>query len=208
MNDITKTPVPEGYMQDAQGRLVPEELVKDIDKARNDLVLEIVGHAAVLSNRIANFKSAVMGDIAAFVELSAEQYGAKLGGKKGNVSLLSYDGKFKVQRSIGNKESFNEGLLAAKSLIDECLNEWTSDSRPEIRLIIQSAFKTDKGGQIDMQKVRDLRHLDIQNEKWQRAMQGIADSIVVHGTTTYLLVYERVGDTDQWRQIPLQISAL
>ena len=34
------------------------------------------------------------------VELSKAEYGAKVGGKKGNVTLLSFDGRFKIQKAV------------------------------------------------------------------------------------------------------------
>ena len=40
--------IQDGYMQDAQGRLVPEGSVKDVDKARDSLVREIAGKAMAL----------------------------------------------------------------------------------------------------------------------------------------------------------------
>ena len=60
-----------------------------------------------------------MNDVQAFVELSAEQYGAKLGGIKGNVTLTSYDGKYKIQRAIAEYLHFDERLQVAKELIDD-----------------------------------------------------------------------------------------
>lgn len=69
--------VPEGFLKDAKGHLVPLELVKPIDMARNDLVLELVAKALVVSKTLADFKTDAFGDIQAFVDMSAEQYNAK-----------------------------------------------------------------------------------------------------------------------------------
>lgn len=84
------------YWRDAKGNLTPDELVKDIDKARDELVLEWVEKGKQLHQDMAHFKNAVFADIQAFIDLSAEKYGAKLGGNKGNVTLYSYDGKYKL----------------------------------------------------------------------------------------------------------------
>ena len=45
----TETPIPDGYMRDAQNRLVPVDMVKDVDKARDQLVREIAGKALALA---------------------------------------------------------------------------------------------------------------------------------------------------------------
>ena len=74
------TPIPEGFMTDSAGRLVPIATIRPIDIERDKLVREIVAKALDLSNALAKFKGAAFGDIEAFVELSAEQYGVKVRG--------------------------------------------------------------------------------------------------------------------------------
>ena len=75
----TQHPLPEGYRTDAQKRLIPVTMIKPIDLARDALVLELVEKAQAASVVLARFKAAAFGDIEAFVELSAEQYGAQQG---------------------------------------------------------------------------------------------------------------------------------
>ena len=38
-------PIPAGYRRDAQGRLVPEAMIKPLDLARDQLVLDLVARA-------------------------------------------------------------------------------------------------------------------------------------------------------------------
>ena len=75
------TTIPAGYRKDAQGRLIPESMIKAIDMARDALVQELITDALALHKQIGTFKDKVFGDVAAFVTLSAEQYDIKLGGK-------------------------------------------------------------------------------------------------------------------------------
>ena len=96
----TPSVLPKGYMQDSAGRLVPIDTIKPIDLTRDQLVGEIIAKARLLNSQIAGFKGTVFGDIAAFVELSGEQYDVKIGGHKGNVSLMSFDGRYKVLGAI------------------------------------------------------------------------------------------------------------
>lgn len=99
--------IPAGYLKDNLGRLVPIENVEPIDLERHELVLELMQKAKELQQAMLKFKLDAFGDVAAMVELSLEQYGVKVGGKKGNVSLTSFDGKYKVQRSIAEHISFD-----------------------------------------------------------------------------------------------------
>jgi len=200
--------IQQDYKQDAKGRLVPLATIKPIDLARDQLVQEIVAKAKALNAALASFKSSVFADIGAFVELSVERYDTRLGGAKGNVTLVSFDGRFKVLRAIADTLTFDEGLQAAKALIDECVHEWTEGARSEIRALINDAFNVDKEGKISTGRILSLRRLDIQDEKWQRAMSALSDSVRVQCSRSYIRVYERVGETDQYQAIPLDIAGV
>lgn len=200
--------IPQGYKKDAKGRLIPLETIKPIDMARDQLVGEIVKKAQDVSKTLAEFKASVFADIGAFIDLSAERYKAQLGGAKGNVSLVSFDGRFMVKRAIQDKLTFDEGLQAAKALIDECVHEWTEGARSEIRALINDAFNVDKEGNISTGRILSLRRLAIEDEKWQRAMSALGDSVRVQCSKSYIRVYERIGDTDQYRPIPLDIAGV
>jgi hypothetical protein len=54
--------------------------------------------------------------------------------------------------------------------------------------------------------VLGLKRLNIRDEKWQRAMQAIADSVQVSGSKPYIRIYERIGDTDQFKPISLDVA--
>ncbi|MDF0606662.1 DUF3164 family protein [Neisseriaceae bacterium TC5R-5] len=204
----TQPAIPAGYWQDAKGCLVPESMIKPIDKERDRLVTELVAKARQVSNVLAAFKGEAFGDIEAFVDLSTEQYQAPLGGKKGNLTLHSFDGKYKVQRAIQDRITFDERLQAARVLIDQCLTDWTEGTRPEIQAIVNQAFDTDKEGQINTGRVLALRRFNIQDERWQRAMEAIGEAVQVVGSKSYIRVYERVGETDHYQQIALDIAGV
>jgi len=198
--------VPEGFRIDAQGRHVPESMIKPLDLMRDELVMAIVGKTQELNLALVDFKAKVFGEVDALVAVAADEYGAKLGGAKGNVTLFSYDGRYKVVRAKADNIRFDERLQGAKALIDECLQEWVKGSRPEIITLINDAFKVDQAGNIRTGSVLALRRLEITDERWTRAMQAISDAVTVVTTSSYVRVYERVGDTDQYQPISLDIA--
>lgn len=202
------TTIPEGYRIDAQGRMIPIDTIKPIDLARDELVQEIVSKAKEQSSGLSVFKNTVFADIQSFIELSAEQYGAKVGGKKGNVTLMSFDGKYKIQRACQEHIQFDERLQAAKALIDECLVDWTSKASHEIRVLIDGAFEVNKEGQLNTGRILALRRVDIKDKRWLKAMEAIGESIQIVGSKTYIRVYERQGDTDQYLPISLDVAAV
>lgn len=113
---------PEGYVMNAKGHYVPLSAVKEIDKLRDDVVQDIISRAKELRSQMIGVKDIMFGNFHEFVELSAREYDTKIGGQKGNVSLLSFDGKYKVQMAVQDNIVFDERLQVTKSLIDECLN--------------------------------------------------------------------------------------
>ena len=205
---MAENQIPAGYMVDPQGRLVPDTMVKEIDKMRNDLVLQIVKDARNLGEIMAGFKKASFADIESFCDLSAEQYDKSIGGLKGNISLLSFDGRYRVSRAVSETYVFDERLQVAKALVDECLQEWSGDSRPELKMLINDAFQVDRAGQVNVKRIMSLRKFNIDDERWKKAMEAINDSLNVLESRIYLRVHERIENSDQWRQIPLDISGV
>lgn len=208
MTTETQTPQLPQFMTDAQGNKIRVENIKPIDIARDSLVNEMVLKARFASAQLAQFKIAGFSDIAAFVQLSAEQYGANIGGKKGNVTLHSFDGKYKVQRAINEHITFDERLQAAKGLIDECLHDWTQDANPNIQVIINKAFEVDKEGNINTGRVLSLRRLDITDARWEQAMKAIGESIQSIGSKAYIRIYERNESTGEYVPISLDIAGV
>ena len=53
-----------------------------------------------------------------------------------------------------------------------------------------------------------LRRLAIEDERWQRAMQAIGEACQVIGSKSYIRLYERIGDSDQFRPISLDLAGV
>lgn len=204
---MTNTTIPAGHRQDAKGRLVPEAQIKPIDRTRDELVRELWAKAEAVNKTLAEFKRATFADIAAFVDLSAGEYGVSLGGNKGNVQLLSFDGELRIQRAIAERIVFDERLQAAKELIDACLTEWTADARPEIALLVQDAFRVDSAGNIRTGNVLALKRLAIEDERWKRAMEAIGDAVQVVGSTSYVRFYRRQAN-GSYQALSLDLSGV
>lgn len=205
----TKINVPEGFMLNARGGLDPVAIVKDVDKLRDDMVHEIVNESIQKHKELQEMKIRFFSTIDAFVRLSAEKYNLNYGGKKGNMTFLSYDGMYKVVVSVNENIFFDERLQIAKELIDQCIQDWATDSRNEIKALIQDAFYVGKSGKLDKNRILGLRRLDIQDERWQKAMTAISDSIQIAGSREYIRIYERdPNNSDKYNLINLDIAAL
>lgn len=194
---MTHTPkIPEGYRQNANGDLVLIANIKEIDLLRDELVVSIAARAREKSGELSEFKTTVMSEVHAFVQTSAERFKAKLGGTKGNLTLLSFDGRFKVVVAQQDYISFDERLQVAKALIDKCIKKWSDGADANLLALVNDAFQVDKTGNVSIRRVLGLRSLDIDDRDWKKAMDAIAESVQVVGSKSYLRVYERnsVGD--------------
>lgn len=202
----TMQAIPDGYMKNAAGHLVPIESIDEIDLARDTFVRELHAKARAMSEALRQFKQEVRADYQAFIDLSAEKYDARLGGEKGNVSLKTFDGCMEIKREISELIEFDERLHVAKALVDECLREWTRGSDPKIRTLIESAFQVDKKGQVNTKRVLGLRKLRIDDPRWKQAMEAISDALTVAGSCTYFRFYQRDEKSGKLAQLGLDFS--
>ncbi|MEO1986626.1 MAG: DUF3164 family protein [Martelella sp.] len=193
-------------MTDAGARLVPLDMVKPQHKLEDELVRKVIAFAFDLSAQIGRFLEHTMFDLDGFDALLAQEYEVTKGGKKGNRTYQSYDGLLKVQVQVAERIDFGPELQIAKGLIDECLNEWSAESRPEIQAIVTRAFNTDKEGQINRAEIFGLLRHNIEDARWQRAMGAIRDAMRVTGSKQYVRFYHRRKVEDGWKAITIDLA--
>jgi hypothetical protein len=194
------------YMTDAKGALMPLGLIGPAEKLEDEMVRKVIHHAKELSDRVARFKGHTFDDICSLQALLEQEYGAPAGGKKGNITFESYDGLMKVQVKVARVLEFGSRLQVAKKLVDACLSEWAEGSRDEIRAIVNRAFQVDSEGIVNRSELFMLLRVAIEDERWQRAMDAIRDSIRVVGTKTYFHFYERDSLDGEWTSISISLA--
>lgn len=199
---------PTGYMRNPRGHLVPMDQVKQIDKMRDDLVRMLCAQATALEESLTALKRHALADVDALVDISAEQYGARIGGRKGNVELISFDGDLKIIVQVRELIVLDERMQAARALIDEYLTEVLDGAGSDVVKLINAAFATDPAGKVSTAKVLALRRVDIQHPIWQRAMQALVDSMSSNGSCRYIRFYRRTGDSQQYEPIVLDIAQI
>ncbi|MEL7180427.1 MAG: DUF3164 family protein [Pseudomonadota bacterium] len=194
------------YMRNTKGGLDPVENIKPQHLLQDEAVRKIIGYAVPLSDQVARFKEHTFADIGALDALLVQEYGAKLGGKKGNMTLMTVDGLFKVSVQVADHIDFGPELHAAKSLVDECLNEWAADAGPELRGIVTNAFNTDKEGKINRSEIFMLLRQNIEDPRWVRAMNAVRDAMRVVGSKTYVRCYRRRNHNENWNPVTIDLA--
>ena len=194
------------HMHDAKGALVPVSLIKPQHLLEDEVVRRVMGHAIALSDQVSRFKEHTFDDLGGFEALLAQEYDATVGGAKGNKTLTTHDGLFKISVQVADNIVFGPELQIAKGLVDECLNEWAQGSRDEIRAIVTRAFNTDKAGQINRSEIFMLLRLDITDPRWQRAMKAIRDAMRIEGSKTYVRCHRRDTCASPWQAISIDLA--
>lgn len=194
------------FMIDATGGYVPSANVNDEDKLIDQTVRKIIAYAKDLSAQIDRFREHTMEDLATLDAILAEKYNAKVGGKKGNRTYRTFNGLLSVNVQVAQLTTFGPQLQIAKSLIDECLNEWSAESRPEIQLVVTRAFNTDTEGKVNKNELYKLLRHKIDDDRWQRAMQAIRDAITVIGSKEYVRFYERQDEKSKPLAITIDLA--
>jgi len=197
---------PDDYMTDSAGRLVPRANVKPEDLLQDELVKKLFERARSIRDGMRQFREDADSDIRAFLDLLAEQYGAKKGGAKDNLTLATYDGCERVTIAISDTITFGPELQIAKELVDSCLTRWTEGGNANIRAVVTDAFDVGKEGKLNVSKILGLRRLSIDDEEWKRAMQAITDAVKVNASRSYIRFHERASPDGTFIQVPLDIA--
>lgn len=187
------------YWLDAAGNRIRLANISEIDQVKEDVTRRLVAGAKSLQGAMVTFKRVAMEEVMAAKSLVFEKYEVTLGGKKGNITLKSFDGTQEVQVAVAEQISFGPELQAAKALIDECIEDWAEGANDNIRTLVEDAFQVNRAGRIDTGRVFGLRRLAMKDRdgnpdaRWSRAMDAIADAVRVDGTVTYVRFYDRAA---------------
>ncbi|UNM95698.1 DUF3164 family protein [Ignatzschineria rhizosphaerae] len=196
------------YRTNMQGHLVHIDNIKQEDLLRDEVVKSLTEKAKKLQSQMAEEKKQYFLDFDAYVELALAKYEVVVGKGKGNVTLYSYDGKYKIMLAISENIRFNENIHAAEKIIKECISKWSVGANKNLAIIANTAFRTNAQGNIsNIKRILELLNYDVDDERWQQGMQAIRDSIIVTSSKKYMRFYELQED-GSYAQISLDFAAI
>lgn len=199
--------VPEGYMKDRKGRLVPLAQVPAHDLEMDTFVRKHIAGAISIQRVMSEFKKSVFGDCHAFLALLDEKFNAKRGGQKGNVTFSTYDGEQQIIIKVSDVISLGPEIQSAKVIIDECIADWSKGADENLMAIVNDAFVVDRQGKLSMSRILGLLRLDIKDERWPQVKEAIKDAIICNETKCYINFRQR-DDEGKLVNIPLDMAAL
>lgn len=202
-----KKPTKDGaFWVDPVTSRIPAERVSDYDKAKDTFVRDMCLRAVGAAKELANLDDYVQANFIPFIEAMVEQYCVDIDVDQLTLTLYSFDGLFKCERSVTRREIVNEKVAAVISLTTECADAWGKGANQNAKEALRQAFNKNKDGEYNVRKLRGLKKWKIQNdEKWQQAMELIDDCISEVGKTVYHRFWIR-DDNDEYHAIPTSIN--
>lgn len=192
MKDEKKKEIPEGYMENAKGHLVPVETIPELEKLEDGLVREAFAKAKEVKQKLEEFRAWAIGAARDFRALAEQEYKVAKGGER-HLTLRSFDGKMRWTCETDDLlELDTVETAAARALIDECLEGWSRESRAEMAALVTDAFAA-KNGKLSAAKVWPLLRVESEDERWKRAQEILRKAARPKETREYLRFHVREG---------------
>lgn len=204
------------YIPNPRGDLTPVENIRPQDVLMHEMVYKQTEFARNLSCELGRFLTYTEAEIAGFDALLAQQYGVERaeekpkgkGKGKGNRTFTSLDGLLKVTVRVADRETYGPELQQAKALLDEMVQERSTDADPFLIALVNQAFKVDREGLVDRASLMALRRLEVDDPRWPNICKAIDESRRPIGTKRYIVFHERDTADGQWRQIVLDHASI
>lgn len=209
VHDQAKLKIENGRVEDQNGNLIRLDTIKEQDIVRDTLVRQLARDCAVVADEIHSLKAKLDERIASHIEQLASLYGVKIGGKKGNVVLTSFDKRLKITRSKQDRQTTNEHILVAVELINECVKSWSKGANRNLQAFVAKYLRTDGKGNYNVTDLQRLAKVELAtpDEKWDSAMAALTAAIEHDYTATYYRAFYRTP-SGHYVQIPLDIAKI
>ncbi len=195
---------------DPAGDKIPAKYVKPYDRLRDQIANRILAKWQTEEDRLRKIKTETLEMVDRLVTAAAKDAGVKdLGGKAGNIQFRSFDGTITIAVDAAKKTEFDERLALAQQLIMEAVHEIAADAKnADLVEIATKAFQPRRSGNLDMQRIRDLRTYRVSHPKWKKACEIISDCERTIGHRRYIRVSVRQTPDASPINITLDIASL
>jgi len=197
-----------GWWIDAKGDAVPPRHVRPEDKLCDRIVEKMIRRATKAHEDLVRLKRQAFEDVEIYLAKLENVYEVQARTRGGNKQLTDFAGRKRVAVKVQKVIDFDSRIELAKQLIDDCVKRWSKDADDRLIMLINDAFKVDKKGQLDRDRILGLLKLKINDAVWVKAMGIIKDAIYVAGRRAYIQFSERDAATGTWRTICLDIAGV
>lgn len=195
---------------DALGQIVPSKYVKPYDKLRDKIARHIEREWRFTELRLAALKEETIELVEKLQSAAAKAADVDpLGGKEGYIQFRSFDGLITIRVDNAKRTEFDERLQLAQDLIMEAVKEIARDEdNADLVEIATRAFQPRKSGNLDMQRIRELKTYNVKHPKWIKAIKIINECERVIGHKRYIRVAAKPDRDSEPVNICLDIAKL
>jgi nicotinamide mononucleotide adenylyltransferase len=195
---------------DADGAHVPAKYVREYDKLRDRIARRILADWQAEEKRLRKVKADTLAAIDRLREAAAAETGVPdRGGRQGTIQVRSFDGTITVSVDAARRTEFDERLGIAQRLILEAVGDMTADTQSaDLVEIATKAFQPRRNGNLDMQRIRDLKSYKVTHPKWVKACEIISECERVVGHRRYIRVSVRRAADAEPENLVLDIAAV
>lgn len=206
-------PPPPGYVHIEDGMMKQEAKLTDYERQREALLQPIAEDWIEAWLKLAEIAASFNDAFDRIETLNQPRNTMRVqSGKKPSLTLYLLDRSVSLTRRRTDTVKFQEdALLAAKLLVDECVERWSADGgdegRNEMRQLAELSFTKNAQGEYSRSGMVRLRRMESADPKWREAMDKIEEAEIVDGVSSYLLV--SVRDVDgKYHPLPLDIASI
>lgn len=198
------------YLFDPTGEKVPLKYVKPYDRRRDQIARRIAREWLDMEKRLQTLKARTLTAVDSLRQAAADSAGVpELGGKEGYIQFRSFDGSITIRVDNAKRTEFDERLGLAQQLIMDAVKELAQDvASADLVEIATRAFQPRKSGNLDMQRIRDLKSYNVSHPKWKQAIEIINECERCVGYKRYIRVTVRKDPVSNPEPITLDIAAL
>ena len=206
MTDHDLAPAPEGYRRNARGDLIREANITQRELDEDRTVALVCWWGEALSAQMHRYREHTRDDVYAHLDRVRGEFGGRVGGRKGNVTLTSFDGLRRVVLAQAETVTPGTAIQAARDRIDECLDDWLPRARVELQALVQGAFRAASDGALSVAALLRLRRVEIDDPRWREVQRAIAEALRPTGRAEYIRLYRRASPGAPWEQVPLHLA--
>lgn len=200
---------PEGWVHVEDGRLKRFADLTEFEQIREELLQPLVQDWMKMWLDMADLSARFDEAFDRLDELNAPRQTQRAkAGRPGSVTRYTLDRSLCIARKRADTVRYDEDkLLAAKALIDDCVERWSEGGRDEIKQIAELSFTKNAQGEYSRSGMVRLRRISSSDPKWREAMDKIRDAELVDGVASYKLISVRDAQ-GHYQPLPLDIASV
>jgi len=206
MSEVTNA-TPVQTLTNPDGREIPVRSIRADVVLQHETALKIRDRFKALQEHNAAEKQAIFEMVQAYQDLIFQDYGVRVGGRVGGLTLSDYGDQVKIETSLYRYQQVTPALPAAQALINEIVEDLTEGAATDLRALVMEAFQKDETtGRINIQRLMGLKRLDLNHPKWPDAVRALNDSVAPAGSKMSVRCSERPEPGKRHEQIVVDFS--